>query len=51
MNHTTFELLFAMLSMATLLGTLFIGVARLAYSSSGVAVASASGRMVRRVAI
>ena len=33
MNHTTFELLFAMLSVATLLGTLFIGVARLAYSS------------------
>jgi len=33
MNHATFELLFAMLSVATLLGTLFILVARLAYSS------------------
>ncbi len=33
MNHTTFELMFAMLSVATLLGTLFILVARLAYSS------------------
>lgn len=33
MNHTTFELLFAMLSVATLLGTLFILIARLAYSS------------------
>ncbi len=32
MNHATFELLFAMLSVATLLGTLFILVARLAYS-------------------
>ena len=33
MNHATFELMFAMLSVATLLGTLFILVARLAYSS------------------
>ena len=33
MNNTSFELLFAMLSLATLAGTLFILVARLAYSS------------------